>query len=75
MDENRTIVTMDRDFLRMTRFPPDECAGIVVVMIYRLTVEETTRLFAGHFDGLSEDQINRNLVIIHPDRVRVRRTR
>ena len=29
--EGRLIVTMDKDFLRMDRFPPSACGGIVVV--------------------------------------------
>jgi len=32
--ENRVIVTMDKDFSRMFRFPPEKCGGIIVVKIY-----------------------------------------
>ena len=28
--EKLTILTMDKDFARMLRFPPDRCAGIIV---------------------------------------------
>ena len=33
--EKRIIITMDKDFERMVRFPPEWCEGIIVVKIYR----------------------------------------
>jgi len=39
--ENRVIVTMDKDFSRMFRFAPEKCGGIIVVKIYKHTVNET----------------------------------
>src|SRR3990172_5094936 len=38
--EKRVIMTMDKDFSRILRFPPERCGGIVVVKIYKRPVEE-----------------------------------
>ena len=65
---------MDKDFSRIFRFPPEKCGGIIVVKICRRTVEETLTLFKKHYMGISEKDINKNLVIITSDGVRIRRT-
>jgi len=43
--ENRVIITMDKDFSRIFRFPPERCGGIVVVKIYKRPINETLGLF------------------------------
>ena len=43
--EKRVIITMDKDFSGMFRFPPKSCGGIIVVKIYRRTVNETLKIF------------------------------
>jgi predicted nuclease of predicted toxin-antitoxin system len=43
--EKRVIITMDKDFSRMFLFPPRKCGGIIVVKIYKRTVDETLELF------------------------------
>jgi len=73
--EGLTIITMDKDFLRMRRFPPDACGGIVVVKIYRWSVDETTRMFRKSFEALDEDAMKGKLAIINPDGVRLRSPR
>jgi predicted nuclease of predicted toxin-antitoxin system len=70
--EGLTIITMDKDFMRMRRFPPDACAGIVVAKIYRRTVEESTRIFIQRFQQVWEKAVNGNLVILSPEGVKVR---
>lgn len=72
--EKMVIITMDKDFSRMFRFPPERCAGIIVVKIYKRTVEKTLELFKRHYAGISEKDISRNLVIITADGVRIHRT-
>ena len=32
--ENMVIITMDKDFTRIFRFPPEKCGGIVVAKMY-----------------------------------------
>lgn len=65
------ILTMDKDFSRIIRFPPKACGGIIVVKIYRVSVDKTTELFAKYFGALSEEKIRDNLVIIMPNGVRI----
>ncbi len=73
--EQRIIITMDKDFSRTSRFPPDRCGGIVIVKLYKVTVEEALKLFKNYFAALKESDITRNLVIITQGGARIRRTR
>lgn len=72
--ENRIIITMDKDFTRVFRFPPEDCGGVIVVKIYKRRVEEAFAIFKRMFDTLNEQNIARNLVVISPEGVRIRRT-
>ena len=72
--EKLVIITMDKDFSRIFRFPPEKCTGIIVVKIYKRTVEETLELFKKHYVSISEKDISKNLVIITADGVRIHRT-
>lgn len=71
--ENRVIVTMDKHFANMLRFPSDQCGGIIVARLYKIRVDKTTRLFFNFFDQLREDEIERNLIIITRKKLRIRR--
>jgi predicted nuclease of predicted toxin-antitoxin system len=44
--DKRVIITMDKDFSRIFRFPPEKCGGIIVVKIYKRKVEETLKIFS-----------------------------
>ncbi|MBI5047715.1 MAG: DUF5615 family PIN-like protein [Deltaproteobacteria bacterium] len=72
--ESLVIITMDKDFTRIFRFPPERCGGIVVAKIYRRTVDETFAIFRKHFQSINEEDIKGNLVIITPEGVRIRRS-
>lgn len=72
--ENLVIITMDKDFTRTFRFPPERCGGIVVAKTYRRTVDETLAIFRKHFQAINEEDIKGNLVIITPEGVRIRRS-
>lgn len=72
VSEHLVIVTMDKDFSRMVRFPPERCGGIVVAKLYRLTVDDATATFGRHFAALAEDRIKGRLVVITRDGARVR---
>ena len=72
--EKLVIVTMDKDFSRMFRFPPQKCGGIVVVKIYKRTVDETLSIFMRFYESLQEKDILENLVIITPEGVRIKRS-
>ncbi len=73
--EKLVIVTMDKDFSRMFRFPPQKCGGIVVVKIYKRTVDETLSIFKRFYESLQEKDILENLVIITPEGIRIRRVK
>ncbi len=68
------LLTMDKDFSRTIRFPPEKCGGIIVVKIYKRQVAETLELFKKHFENIGAQDINGNLVIMTPDGFRIRRT-
>jgi len=55
--ENQVIITMDKDFSRTFRFPPDGCAGIVVVKIYKRPVDETLSIFKKFYGLLQEKEV------------------
>jgi len=73
--EKRVIITMDRDFSRMFLFPPEKCGGIIVVKIYKRTVDETLEMFKRFYRLIKEEDVSENLVIITPDGVRIRRSK
>ncbi len=73
--EKRVIITMDKDFSRMFRFPPGPCGGIIVVKIYRRTVDETFKMFKKYYKSIKEEDIRENLIIITPEGVRIRRSK
>lgn len=66
---------MDKDFSRLFRFPPGKCGGIVVVKIYKQTVDETLSIFRKFYSSLDEKVVLNNLVIITPEGVRIRRSK
>lgn len=72
--EKLVIITMDKDFSRTFRFPPEKCGGIVVVKIYKRNVDETLSIFKKFYESIREKDILKNLVIITPEGARIRRS-
>jgi len=72
--ENRIIVTMDKHFTNMLRFPSNQCGGIIVARLYKLRVDKTTRLFFKFFDQLHEKEIEKKLIIMTRKKMRIRRS-
>ncbi|OHC00299.1 MAG: hypothetical protein A3G70_06045 [Planctomycetes bacterium RIFCSPLOWO2_12_FULL_39_13] len=72
--ENMVIITMDKDFTRIFRFPPEKCGGIVVAKLYKRPVNETLTIFKKYYQSIKEEDMKRNLVIITPEGVRIRRS-
>ncbi len=70
--ENRVIITMDKDFLRMFRFPPYRCGGIIVVKIYKQTIEKTLEIFKRCFNTLKIENIENRLIIISTEGIRLK---
>lgn len=72
--ENMVIITMDKDFTRIFRFPPKRCGGIVVAKIYKKPVDETLTIFRKYYQSIKAEDVKGNLVIITPEGVRIRRS-
>lgn len=70
--QRMVIVTMDKDFTRMFRFPPQKCGGIIVVKVYKRTVENTLEIFKRYFYTLNEEDIKGKPVILNPEGIRIR---
>lgn len=62
--ENNVILSMDKDFTRLLRFPPDMCGGIIVCKLYKMPVRQAVDIFGKIFNTLSNDDIDSNLVVI-----------
>ncbi|MFV1951849.1 MAG: DUF5615 family PIN-like protein [Nitrospinota bacterium] len=73
--DKRVIITMDKDFSRIFRFPPEKCGGIIVVKIYKRTVDETLGMFKNFYKSIEEKDVIENLVIITPEGVRIKRSK
>ena len=71
--EKRVIITMDKDFSRLLRFSPGKCGGIIVVKIYKRTIDETLSIFRKHYESIQEKDIRNKLVIISPESIRIRK--
>jgi predicted nuclease of predicted toxin-antitoxin system len=68
------IITMDKDFSRFVRFPAKYCGGIILVKIYRRTVDETLKIFRKFFELIEKDDMKENLIIITPEGYRIKRS-
>lgn len=73
--EDYVIITMDKDFSRIFRFPPEKCGGIILVKIYKRTIDETLIIFKKFFENIKAEDVKQNLVIITPEGVRIRRSK
>jgi predicted nuclease of predicted toxin-antitoxin system len=73
--DKRVIITMDKDFSRTFRFPPEKCGGIIVIKIYKRTVDETLLIFKKYYNSIQEKDMHENLIIITPESVRIRRSK
>ena len=75
-DEGRVLITLDRDFGEVLRFPPEATAGIVVLTSPgRLSAKVITTRIAELAIALKAQPINRELWIIEPGRVRIHQRR
>ncbi len=73
--DKQVIITMDKDFAKIFRFPPENCGGIVVVKIYKRTVDNTLSIFKKFYEPMQEKDILRNLVIVTAEGLRIRRSK
>lgn len=70
--EARTLVTLDRDFGQVPRFPPNQAAGIVVLELGGPASLDRLRNRLREFLSLAETRsVSGELWIVEPGRVRV----
>lgn len=70
--ENRVLVTLDRDFGQVLRFPPSQTAGIVVLEVGGPASLPLLRSRLQSFMALAETRdVSGELWIVEPGRVRV----
>jgi len=72
--EEAVILTGDRDFGNILRFPLGSHFGIVVAHFpNEMPTNEINRHLIGRFKDLSDDDFKGNLIIIEPRKIRIRR--
>ncbi len=73
--EKRCLVTLDKDFSDIIRFPPINSAGIIVV---RLPINPSfpllEQLIISALEELKKNSILKQLWIVEPGRIRIRET-
>lgn len=70
--EGRALITLDRDFGQILRFPPEESAGIVVLDLgNRATVSAILERLAAFLEVTETTPLAGTLWIVEPGRVRI----
>ena len=70
--EERTLVTLDRDFGQVTRFPPGTSAGIIVLDVGpRTTLQAIIGRLQDFLAVLGSHSVQGALWIVEPGRVRI----
>ena len=70
--EGRALVTLDRDFGHVTRFPPHESAGVVILEVGpRTTVHGVVARIRDFLAILETRSVSGALWIVEPGRVRI----
>ena len=73
--ERRCLVTLDRDFADVLRFPPGESAGLVVLRVSRNpTPALLNRLVSTTLDAFAMESVAGRLWIVEPTRIRIHRS-
>jgi predicted nuclease of predicted toxin-antitoxin system len=75
-DERRVLITLDRDFGEVLRYPPEASAGIVVLASPgRLSPQVISARIAEFTVALRANPLNGELWIVEPGRVRIHQRR
>jgi predicted nuclease of predicted toxin-antitoxin system len=71
--ETRTLITLDRDFGHVTRFPPEQAAGIVILELGGSASLQLLHDRLNDFLAIAHSRpVSGELWIVEPGRVRVR---
>jgi len=71
--EGRILVTRDRDFADIRRYPPGSHAGIVRLKIPHPTAQATSAVLGRLLNRLGREDFTQNLVVTDGHRYRIRR--
>jgi len=75
-EEDRILITLDRDFSEVLRFPPGGCAGIIVLQVSgRMSSDAINSRIAEAARLLRTRAVDRHLWIVEPGRIRIRQPR
>ena len=73
--ERRCLVTLDRDFADVLRFPPASSGGIVVLRLpHNPSLPLLERLARQFLQALTEASVEQNLWIVEVGRIRIHQT-
>lgn len=72
-NEKRILVTMDKDFSSILLYPPGKHHGIIVAKLYRLKVDDATKLLLDAIHDIRAEDIAGNLVIVDRNKTRIRK--
>lgn len=73
--ENRILITLDLDFSDLRVYPPDTLPGIIVLRLRRQSGQKIIEVMKKAFRILREETIQKRLVIIEDERIRIRGAR
>jgi len=73
VEEGRVLITLDRDFGQVPRFPPDATAGIVILELGgAVSIAALLQRLQAFLTLAAQRRITGQLWIVEPGRVRVR---
>ncbi len=70
--EQRVLVTGDRDFAHIHAYPPEQHAGLIVLRLTHQDTPHVLRTFAGVLPLLKQQPVHGRLWIVEDTRVRIR---
>jgi len=71
--ENRCLITLDKDFADIKRFPTHQNPGIVVLRLSQnLSLNGINNLLSIFFSELKRNSVANRLWIVEPNRIRIR---
>ena len=73
LNQNRIIITRDQDFANILLYPPERFPGIIVLKVRAMKPSEINNLIELFIKSNPSETISHALIILEPNRFRVRR--
>ncbi|MCP4246877.1 MAG: hypothetical protein GY778_07495 [bacterium] len=70
--EDRTLVTLDQDFADIRAYPPEDCAGIVVLRVARQDRRHVLSVIHRVMGSLRDQPLNQHLWVVDETSIRIR---